>query len=72
MVSVMFLRTLTIGTLATAAHGLNILLTNDDSWASANIRYVHIIYSAFHRTEIYIRATYDALKNDGHDVLLVA
>ncbi|PIL23722.1 hypothetical protein GSI_13472 [Ganoderma sinense ZZ0214-1] len=35
--------------------GLNILLTNDDSWASANIR-----------------ATYDALKADGHSVLLVA
>ncbi|KAI0075474.1 5'/3'-nucleotidase sure [Panus rudis PR-1116 ss-1] len=33
---------------------LNILLTNDDSWASANIR-----------------ATYDALKSDGHNVLLV-
>ncbi|KAI8998912.1 5'/3'-nucleotidase sure [Trametes punicea] len=33
---------------------LNILLTNDDSWASANIR-----------------ATYSALKADGHDVLLV-
>lgn len=37
------------------AAGLNILLTNDDSWASANIR-----------------ATYNALKADGHDVLLVA
>ncbi|KAJ3482505.1 hypothetical protein NLI96_g6947 [Meripilus lineatus] len=36
------------------ALSLNILLTNDDSWASANIR-----------------ATYDALKADGHDVLLV-
>ncbi|SJL04401.1 related to Acid phosphatase [Armillaria ostoyae] len=34
---------------------LNILLTNDDSWASANIR-----------------ATYSALKADGHNVLLVA
>ncbi|KAL0569809.1 hypothetical protein V5O48_012154 [Marasmius crinis-equi] len=34
--------------------GLKILLTNDDSWASANIR-----------------ATYSALKADGHDVLLV-
>ncbi|KAK7459672.1 hypothetical protein VKT23_009653 [Stygiomarasmius scandens] len=33
---------------------LNILLTNDDSWASANIR-----------------ATYNALKSDGHNVLLV-
>jgi len=36
------------------ASGLNILLTNDDSWASANIR-----------------ATYEALKSDGHNVLLV-
>ncbi|KAJ7582463.1 sure-like protein [Mycena floridula] len=36
------------------SRGLNILLTNDDSWASANIR-----------------ATYKALKSDGHDVLLV-
>ncbi|KAI1790738.1 sure-like protein [Ganoderma leucocontextum] len=35
--------------------GLNILLTNDDSWASANIR-----------------ATYDVLKADGHNVLMVA
>ncbi|KAF5374265.1 hypothetical protein D9758_004522 [Tetrapyrgos nigripes] len=35
-------------------NGLNIVLTNDDSWASANIR-----------------ATYDALKSDGHNVLLV-
>ncbi|KAK0502944.1 sure-like protein [Armillaria luteobubalina] len=34
---------------------LNILLTNDDSWASANIR-----------------ATYSALKADGHNVLMVA
>jgi 5'-nucleotidase len=25
---------------ASAAMGLNIVLTNDDSWASANIRYV--------------------------------
>jgi len=33
---------------------LNILLTNDDSWASANIR-----------------ATFSALKADGHNVLLV-
>ncbi|RDX45416.1 sure-like protein [Lentinus brumalis] len=40
--------------LVSCAAGLNILLTNDDSWASANIR-----------------ATYNALKADGHDVLLV-
>ncbi|KAI0713286.1 5'/3'-nucleotidase sure [Earliella scabrosa] len=40
--------------LGSCAAGLNILLTNDDSWASANIR-----------------ATYTALKADGHDVLLV-
>ncbi|KAH9946376.1 sure-like protein [Epithele typhae] len=33
---------------------LNILLTNDDSWASANVR-----------------ATFDALKADGHDVLML-
>ncbi|KAI0075475.1 5'/3'-nucleotidase sure [Panus rudis PR-1116 ss-1] len=39
---------------AMSVSALNILLTNDDSWASANIR-----------------ATYDALKSDGHDVLLV-
>ncbi|EJF62478.1 sure-like protein [Dichomitus squalens] len=36
------------------AAGLNILVTNDDSWASANIR-----------------AAFDALKADGHNVLLV-
>lgn len=40
--------------LASSVAGLNILLTNDDSWASANIR-----------------ATYTALKADGHNVLLV-
>ncbi|OSD02773.1 5'/3'-nucleotidase sure [Trametes coccinea BRFM310] len=40
--------------LASCSTALNILLTNDDSWASANIR-----------------AAYDALKADGHDVLLV-
>ncbi|KAI0670672.1 5'/3'-nucleotidase sure [Trametes maxima] len=41
-------------TLLSSSAALNVLLTNDDSWASANIR-----------------ATYDALKADGHDVLLV-
>ncbi|KAL0947264.1 hypothetical protein HGRIS_013385 [Hohenbuehelia grisea] len=41
-------------TLAVTVSGLNILLTNDDSWASANVR-----------------ATYEALKSDGHKVLLV-
>ncbi|KAH8102868.1 5'/3'-nucleotidase sure [Cristinia sonorae] len=40
--------------LATSAAALNIILTNDDSWASANIR-----------------ATYEALKADGHNVLLI-
>lgn len=46
-----------IFSLALASHvaGLNILLTNDDTWASANIR-----------------ATYAALKADGHEVLMVA
>ena len=29
--------------LVSCAAGLNILLTNDDSWASANIRYVYCI-----------------------------
>ncbi|KAK7693133.1 hypothetical protein QCA50_002699 [Cerrena zonata] len=45
---------LTAALLVTSASALNILLTNDDSWASANIR-----------------ATYSALKDDGHDVVLV-
>ncbi|EMD38687.1 hypothetical protein CERSUDRAFT_48092 [Gelatoporia subvermispora B] len=40
--------------LASSVAGLNILLTNDDSWASANIR-----------------ATFDSLQQDGHNVLLV-
>jgi len=40
--------------LASSVRALNILLTNDDSWASANIR-----------------ATFDALKADGHNVVLV-
>ncbi|TDL25054.1 5'/3'-nucleotidase sure [Rickenella mellea] len=39
---------------ASAVAGLNIILTNDDSWASANIR-----------------ATFTALKADGHNVVLV-
>ncbi|KAI0798105.1 5'/3'-nucleotidase sure [Abortiporus biennis] len=48
------LRLLSLAVLLTSTLALNILLTNDDSWASANIR-----------------ATYSALKADGHDVLLV-
>jgi len=52
----MFSKLSQIATLAlvSSASALNIILTNDDTWASANIR-----------------ATYDALKSDGHDVLLV-
>ncbi|CAL1703941.1 unnamed protein product [Somion occarium] len=45
---------LTVAVLVTSVSALNILLTNDDSWASANVR-----------------ATYSALKSDGHDVILV-
>ncbi|KAI0362765.1 5'/3'-nucleotidase sure [Trametes cingulata] len=41
-------------TLLSSAAAVNVLLTNDDSWASANIR-----------------ATYTALKAEGHNVLLV-
>ncbi|KAI0332087.1 5'/3'-nucleotidase sure [Cubamyces sp. BRFM 1775] len=40
--------------LLSSSTALNVILTNDDSWASANIR-----------------AAYDALKADGHNVLLV-
>ncbi|KAI0747817.1 sure-like protein [Daedaleopsis nitida] len=50
----MFTSAVSLLALASCAAGLNILLTNDDSWASANIR-----------------ATYNALKADGHDVLMV-
>ena len=31
--------------LVSCAAGLNILLTNDDSWASANIRFVFLFYT---------------------------
>ncbi|KAI0637274.1 5'/3'-nucleotidase sure [Trametes polyzona] len=44
----------TLFPLLSCSVALNVLLTNDDSWASANIR-----------------ATYTALKADGHNVLLV-
>ncbi|THH15888.1 hypothetical protein EW146_g4663 [Bondarzewia mesenterica] len=43
--------------------GLNILLTNDDSWASANIR---------PDSRVSCSATFTALKAVGHDVLMVA
>ena len=59
--------------LGSCAAGLNILLTNDDSWASANIRYASTTRSLSPPLTSYTlnRATYTALKADGHDVLLV-
>ena len=58
---------------ASVAFGLNILLTNDDSWASANIRFVqHVLAHVLASLSHYHRATHAALKAAGHDVLLVA
>lgn len=53
--------------------GLNIMLTNDDSWASANIRSVGH-YFQIENTKLTAagRATYSALKAAGHAVVLVA